>query len=93
MSAVGVAGLLRAGGPKLKGEPPSSVDVFLAWQVTSYLLDSLHGQKRFFRDTLSHDAKSVVAIWLTNCQYNGRSTDCSPVVVPAAHNSAATHPW
>ena len=40
-----VTDILGARGPKLKGEPPSSVNAFLAWQATLYLLARLHGQK------------------------------------------------
>ena len=44
-----VANLLGAGGrPKLKGEPPSLVNVFLARQVTLYLLASLYSKKKTF---------------------------------------------
>ena len=40
-------------GPKLKREPPYLVSVFVAWQVTLYLLASLYGHKSAFWDALS----------------------------------------
>ena len=36
------------GGPNLEVGPAFLVSVFLAWQVTKYLLVSLHAQKSFF---------------------------------------------
>ena len=38
--------------PNLEVEPPFFVSVFLAWQLTLYLLASLHAQKSVFLDTL-----------------------------------------
>ena len=45
--------LWGTGGPKLKEELPNLVSMFLAWQVTLYLLASQHGQRSAFWDTLS----------------------------------------
>ena len=41
-------GPLGPGETNFKGEPPFLVSVFLAWQVTLYLLASLHAQKVCF---------------------------------------------
>ena len=53
---MGVVDSFGAGGgePKLKGEPPNLVSVFLAWQVTVYLRASLHGQRNAFWDSHCH---------------------------------------
>ena len=45
---MGVTDLLGPGGPNLTVEPPLFVNVFLAWQVTFYLLASLHVPKVLF---------------------------------------------
>ena len=45
--SIGIADLFGAGQPYLylKGKSPYLINVFLAFQVTLYLLASIHGQK------------------------------------------------
>ena len=50
MGATDMSGTGR--GAKLKVEPPFLVSVFLTWEVSIYLLASLHAQKSDFWDSL-----------------------------------------
>ena len=48
---IGVVDLFDAGGPKLKGEPPSLVKGFLAWQVTFFFCLPDYMAKKAFLGT------------------------------------------
>ena len=63
---MGVTDLLGPGeGPNLEVEAPFLVGVFLACQVTLYLLASLHAHKKRFLDTLIPDVQE----WFYNTLY------------------------